>query len=115
MTQGNSIAGALHSTFSVPTWVTGIVITVVSLLIIVGGIKSISKVSSIVVPVMAIFYVICGMIVILGNTSNLPSGLAMIFKMAFSVKAVWWWPLRFHCCIYDECDAIWCCTWCVFK
>ena len=47
MTQGNSIAGALHSTFSVPTWVTGIVITVVSLLIIVGGIKSISKVSSI--------------------------------------------------------------------
>ena len=55
MTQGNSIAGALHSTFSVPTWVTGIVITVVSLLIIVGGIKSISKVSSIVVPVMAIF------------------------------------------------------------
>ena len=88
MTQGNSIAGALHSTFSVPTWVTGIVITVVSLLIIVGGIKSISKVSSIVVPVMAIFYVICGMIVILGNISNLPSGLAMIFKMAFSVKAV---------------------------
>ena len=81
MTQGNSIAGALHSTFSVPTWVTGIVITVVSLLIIVGGIKSISKVSSIVVPVMAIFYVICGMIVILGNISNLPSGLAMIFKM----------------------------------
>lgn len=71
-----------------PTWVTGIVITVVSLLIIVGGIKSISKVSSIVVPVMAIFYVICGMIVILGNISNLPSGLAMIFKMAFSVKAV---------------------------
>ena len=88
MTQGNSIAGALHSTFSVPTWVTGIVITVVSLLIIVGGIKSISKVSSIVVPVMAIFYVICGMIVILGNISNLPSGLAMIFKIAFSVKAV---------------------------
>ena len=88
MTQGNSIAGALHSTFSVPTWVTGIVITVVSLLIIVGGIKSISKVSSIVVPVMAIFYVICGMIVILGNISNLPAGFSMIFHMAFSVKAV---------------------------
>ena len=86
MTQGNSIAGALHTTFHVPTWATGIVITVVSLLIIVGGIKSISKVSSIVVPAMAIFYVICG--VIAGNISNLPAGLAMIFKMAFSVKAV---------------------------
>lgn len=88
MTQGNSIAGALHTTFGVPTGITGIVITVVSLLIIVGGIKSISKVSSVVVPAMAIFYVICGIIVIIGNISNLPAGIAMIFKMAFSVKAV---------------------------
>ena len=88
MTQGNSIASALLATFAVPTWMTGIIITILSLLIIVGGIKSISKVSSVVVPVMAIFYVICGVIVILGNLSNLPTGLAMIFKMAFSVKAV---------------------------
>ena len=88
MTQGNSIASALHSTFNVPTQISGVVITVLSLVIIVGGIKSISKVSAIVVPTMAIFYVICGLIVIIGNISNLPSGLAMIFKMAFSVKAV---------------------------
>ncbi len=88
MTQGNSISGAIKATFHVPTGVTGIVITVLSLLIIVGGIKSISKVSSVVVPVMAIFYVICGVIVIIGNIANLPAGIAMIFKMAFSVKAV---------------------------
>ena len=88
MTQGNSIASALHTTFQIPMKTTGIVITVVALLIIVGGIKSISKVSSIVVPVMAIFYVICGLIVIIGNIGNGPSGIVMIFKMAFSVKAV---------------------------
>ena len=88
MTQGNSISGALKATFNVPTWLSGIIITVFALLIIVGGIKSISKVSSVVVPVMAIFYVICGLIVIIGNISNLPAGIAMIFKMAFSVKAV---------------------------
>lgn len=88
MTQVNSISGALKATFNVPTWLSGIIITVFALLIIVGGIKSISKVSSVVVPVMAIFYVICGLIVIIGNISNLPAGLAMIFKMAFSVKAV---------------------------
>lgn len=88
MTQGNSISGAIKATFHVPTEVTGIVITVLSLLIIVGGIKSISKVSSVVVPVMAIFYVFCGVIVIIGNIANLPAGVAMIFKMAFSVKAV---------------------------
>ena len=88
MTQGNSIASALHATFHVPVRVSGVIITILTLLIIVGGIKSISKVSSVVVPVMAIFYVICGLIVIFGNISNLPSGLSMIFKMAFSVKAV---------------------------
>lgn len=88
MTQGNSISAALHTTFHIPTAVTGIIITILVLLIVVGGIKTISKVSSVVVPVMAIFYVICGLIVILVNIQNLPSGLAMIFKMAFSVEAV---------------------------
>ena len=88
MTQGNSISGALNTTFHVPTWLTGVIITILVLVIIVGGIKSISKVSSVVVPVMAIFYVICGIIVIIGNIANVPAGIVMILKMAFSVKAV---------------------------
>lgn len=88
MTQGNSIASALKTTFSIPTWVTGVIITILALVIIVGGIKTISKVSSVVVPVMAIFYVICGLIVIIGNIQNLPSGIAMIFHYAFNTKAV---------------------------
>lgn len=88
LTQANSISTALETTFHIPTWITGLIITVLALIIIVGGIKSISKVSSIVVPLMAIFYVIGGIVVILGNIANLPAGIAMIFKMAFSVKAV---------------------------
>ena len=88
MTQGNSISTAVHETFGISQGVVGAVITVLALMIIIGGIKSISKVSSIVVPVMAIFYIIAGIIVILGNISNLPTGLSMIFHMAFSVKAV---------------------------
>ena len=87
MTQGNSIATSVHATFGVSVTVVGVVITVLALLII-GGIKTISKVSSVVVPVMAIFYVAAGIIVILGNIHNLPAGISMIFKMAFSVKAV---------------------------
>lgn len=87
LTQANSISDALSSTFKIPTWISGAALTVLALAIIVGGIKSISKVSSVVVPVMAIFYVICGLIVILGNIKNVPEGLAMIFKMAFSLEA----------------------------
>lgn len=88
LTQANSISDAMNNTFDVPTWLTGVIITVLSLCIIVGGIKSISKLSSVIVPCMAIFYVIGGLIVILGNIKNVPSGVAEIFRMAFSVKAV---------------------------
>ena len=87
LTQANSISTALSSTFNIPVTATGIVITVLALIIIIGGIKNISKVSQVVVPLMAVFYVIAGLIVIFGNISNIPSGVAMIFKMAFSVKA----------------------------
>lgn len=88
LTQGNSISSALNATFGVPTWVTGIVITILAMLIILGGIKSISKVSQVVVPLMALFYIVAGIIIILGNIQNIPAGVAMIFKMAFSVQAV---------------------------
>lgn len=88
LTQANSISESVKSTFHVSPVITGIIITVLALLIIVGGIKKISKVSSIVVPFMAIFYIIAGIIVIIGNIQNLPTGVAMIFKMAFSTEAV---------------------------
>lgn len=88
LTQANSISTAVTATYHVPSYVTGIIITVLSLLIIIGGIKSISKVSQVVVPLMAVLYVIAGLVVIIGNIANVPAGLAMIFKMAFSVKAV---------------------------
>ena len=88
LTPGNSISSALHATFGVPTWVTGIVITILAMLIILGGIKSISKVSQVVVPVMALFYIVAGIIIIFGNIRNVPAGVVMIFKMAFSLQAV---------------------------
>ena len=88
MTQGNSISSALQATFHVPVEATGVVISILVLIIIIGGIRTISSVSSVVVPVMALFYMLCGLIVIFGNLHNLPAGLSMIFQMAFSVKAI---------------------------
>lgn len=88
MTQANSIAESVHDTFGVSTTMVGVILTILALVIIVGGIKTISKVSSVVVPFMAIFYVIAGLIVIILNIQNVPTGVAMIFKMAFSFNAV---------------------------
>ena len=88
MTQANSISESLKSTFNFDEKIVGVVLTVLAWVIIVGGIKTISKVSSIVVPLMAIFYIIAGLIVVVMNIQNLPSGIVMIFKMAFSSQAV---------------------------
>lgn len=88
LTQANSISSSFKTTFNIPFWVTGMIITILALIIIIGGIQTISKVSSIVVPVMAVFYVVGGLIVIFGNITNVPAGVALIVKMAFSPKAV---------------------------
>lgn len=88
LSQANSISESINNTFSVPTWITGIVLAVLVGLVIFGGIKAISKVASVLVPVMAIFYIVSGLIVIAINYKNIPSGVATIFSMAFGGKAI---------------------------
>lgn len=88
LSQANSISGSIFKTFSLPTWITGIILAVLTGIIVFGGIKSISKVSSVLVPVMAIFYIVAGLVVICINYKNIPAGLGTIWSMAFGGKAV---------------------------
>jgi AGCS family alanine or glycine:cation symporter len=88
MTQANSIASSLNEMFGFSPVVVGIVLAIMVLSVIIGGITSISKISSVVVPAMAVFYVGCAVAVILGNAANIPHGLYLIFVMAFNPKAV---------------------------
>ncbi len=87
LTQANSITGALDQTFGWSPWIVGIFLTLLSLFIIVGGIKSISKVSQVVVPLMAVFYILAGLVVIVLNYKNIPAGIGLIVKSAFSLEA----------------------------
>ncbi len=88
MTQANSISDSINETFHISPVIIGVILTVLCLLIVIGGIKSISKISSVVVPFMAVFYVIAGLIVIIGNISGVPEGLKEIFTLAFSFESV---------------------------
>lgn len=88
MTQANSISTALNSSFHVPNYVTGIVITALVLFILLGGITRLSKVSSVIVPVMAVFYLIFGVLVILGNITAVPGAIVTMIRCAFSPTAV---------------------------
>lgn len=85
--QANSIADALKSTFSFSPKIVGIVLVVLVALIVLGGIKSISKVSTVLVPAMALFYIISGLVVVAINYRNVPEGLAEIIKYAFTPRA----------------------------
>lgn len=88
MTQANSIAAAVSSSYAIPAWVIGGVLVVLSLSILLRGIRSIGKVSSIVVPTMAVFYFVTAIIVIIANLSTVPAGIAEMFRMAFSFDSV---------------------------
>lgn len=89
MTQANSIAESVHDTFGVSTTIVGVILTILALVNYCRRNQDNSKVfHPVVVPFMAIFYVIAGLIVIILNIQNVPAGVAMIFKMAFSFNAV---------------------------
>ena len=88
MTQANSISSAFLTSFDIPTWATGLLLTVLSLAVLMRGVHSIGKVSSVIVPSMAVFYIVVTLIVIIVNFENVPSGWATMIQMAFSTEAV---------------------------
>lgn len=87
MVQANSVADAVEATFHVPFWATGAVLMVLSAIVILGGIKSIAKVTSLLVPVMIFFYVIAACYIIFSNISEVPAALGFIVKQAFNPTA----------------------------
>lgn len=87
MTQANSIAGALAAVAGAPVRLVGLVTAGLALAGILGGIRSISRITSVLVPVMAVLYIAAGLAVILGNLPRLPAALADIFRCALSPQA----------------------------
>jgi AGCS family alanine or glycine:cation symporter len=86
-TQSNSVASVVRDTFSVPTWITGIILTIFAAVVIIGGIKTIGKVTAFFVPFMALFYIIAGIIIMILNMDLIPAALGTIFSAAFTGEA----------------------------
>ncbi len=79
MVQSHSVATALTNAFGISSWVTGIVICIASGLVIIGGIKSIAKVTSSVVPFMIVFYVLGALYILIQNFAMEPESFKLIF------------------------------------
>jgi AGCS family alanine or glycine:cation symporter len=88
MVQSNSIAESCNNAFGVPTWAIGIALVLVSAFIFIGGIQRIASVTEKIVPVMAVLYIVLGLIVLGVNIKNVPEAFGMIFKYAFVPQAI---------------------------
>ncbi|MDP8078385.1 alanine/glycine:cation symporter family protein [Phocoenobacter skyensis] len=85
--QINGITHALHDTFSVPIFISGIILTACVAAIILGGVKRISKIASIVVPFMAFAYILVSVVILVLNADKLPETIVFIVKMAFNPES----------------------------
>ncbi|MCL1909154.1 MAG: alanine:cation symporter family protein [Holophagaceae bacterium] len=81
--QSNSIALAFEGGFNIPTWISGAFVTVLLALVIFGGARRIGRVAQVVVPFMAVSYMIVAVIVILMDFRRVPEMLGLIFSSAF--------------------------------
>lgn len=88
MTQANSIAGAMESSFGIKPLVTGVVLALVAGIILIGGIKRIGQFAEKIVPFMAAFYIIGGLIILLLQINKIPNAFYLIFSRAFAPEAV---------------------------
>jgi AGCS family alanine or glycine:cation symporter len=87
MTQANAAAKIFEATFHIPTVATGIVLTLLTGLVILGGIKSIGRFTSILVPFMIVGYVGASLVVLGLNAQEIPHAFGLIFGSAFSPSA----------------------------
>lgn len=86
--QSNSVAHAIESSFGIPGWATGVFLTLITALVMLGGIKSIAKVASVIVPGMALLYIVGGLVIILTNLELLVPALKLIMSDAFTGQAI---------------------------
>ena len=88
MVQSNSIGETVSNATGIAPWIVGLVLTAIAALIFLGGIKRIASVTEKIVPIMAVLYIVGGLILIIINIKNLPEAIGMIFKYAFMPNAI---------------------------
>lgn len=85
--QANSVSDALYTAFGFNKLAVGLILMVLVGLVLIGGIKRISRVAAKIVPFMGISYVLAGLWVIGSNISEIPEAFALVFRSAFSPVA----------------------------
>lgn len=86
--QSNAIATAVENAFDVKTWITGLIIVVLLGTIIIGGVKWIANAAQVIVPFMALAYILMAIIIIAMNIKEVPAVFSLIFSSAFGAQEI---------------------------
>ncbi|HIB33589.1 MAG TPA: sodium:alanine symporter family protein [Candidatus Marinimicrobia bacterium] len=87
MTQSNSIALVLFSDFGIPKWFSGMILALTLWLVIIGGIRRIGRVAEMLVPGMALIYIISCLAILMVNLKEIPEAIILIIDSAFNGTA----------------------------
>ena len=87
MVQSNSVAETVEASFGIDPGITGLFLAAVTGCVILGGIRSIGRVTSVLVPVMILFYILASLVVLALNIRAVPEALGLVFGHAFSPTA----------------------------
>lgn len=85
--QSNTIQTTWKAAFEIPTWVTALIVAFFAALVVLGGLKRIGSVTTVMVPFMAIAFIIMALILIFANIAAVPAAFASIFTSAFTTKS----------------------------
>lgn len=88
MVQSNSIGETCSEAFGIPGWTVGIVVALIAGFIFIGGADRIASVTEKIVPVMALMYIVGGLVLLAIKIKNVPEAFMMIFKYAFTPNAL---------------------------
>ncbi len=88
MVQSNSIGSTMETAFGIPAWAAGLVLVGICAVIFLGGVQRLASVTEKLVPVMALVFLLGGLVVLVARIAYLPATFAMIFKYAFQPQAI---------------------------
>ncbi len=88
MVQSNSIGSTMETAFGIPSWIMGIILVAICAVIFMGGVQRLAAVTEKLVPVMAVVFLIGGLVVLCVRIKYVPATFGMIFKYAFQPQAI---------------------------
>ena len=88
MVKSNSIGSTMQSAFGIPSWIVGLVLVAICAVIFLGNVQRLASVTEKLVPIMAVIFLLGGLVVLVRRIAYLPATIGMIFRYAFQPQAI---------------------------